>query len=179
MGVLRLRILPHRSARRFGVTRRRWLLATAATVIATAAVAGCGDDAPTPDTTVEVDVPAVYVAVIDHLVMGGDVPPKTLFIEPLAPTKVSLSDQAEIIQAFDENTSVRFVDEHEEAVDDEDPQPVRNDGVLVQVGQADAQPDYVSVTATRYVSLTDSETRCFTLAQTPNMPAVVLTSTAC
>lgn len=149
-----------RVARRRAV--RRWFVPVLAIL---ALVAACGDDGN--DDADDHDIPGVYIAVIRTLAPDkAAMMPKSVYVEPLPGTKLSLEDQAAVVKAFGEDTVVRFIDDREEAVDSKSPQaPVRRDGVLLQMNPAETTDNGLSIKATRYVALDDKRTACLELEE--------------
>jgi hypothetical protein len=113
------------------------------------------------------DIPGVYIAVIRALAPdGAAVMPKSVYVEALPGTKLSLEDQAAVVKAFGEDTVVRFIDDRKEAVDDKSPQAsVRRDGVLLQMNPAQTTEHGLSIKTTRYVARDDEHTACLELEQ--------------
>ncbi|CAB4836665.1 unannotated protein [freshwater metagenome] len=92
--------------------------------------------------------------------------PKSVYVEALPGTKLSLQDQAAIVKAFGEDTVVRFIDDRDEAVDTKTPgQPVRREGVLLQMNPAATTERGLSIKTTRYLTLDDKQTTCLELEE--------------
>jgi hypothetical protein len=123
----------------------------------------CGGD----DDADDHDIPAVYIAAIRTLAPDGAAAlPKSVYVEALPGTKLSLEDQAAVVKAFGEDTVVRFIDDRDEAVDSSSAQaPVRRDGVLLQMNPARATNNGLSIRVTRYVALDDEHTSCLDLEE--------------
>ena len=143
----------------------RWRRATVACVVLGVVVSACGgsdDDADDHDT------PGVYEAVIRSVAPGdAGTMPKIVFVETSPGTKLSLEDQAAVVKTFDDDTTVRFIDQRNEAVDDSQPQSrVRRDGVLLKMSPAQITDTGVSVKTTRYVTRDDQRTMCLELEET-------------
>jgi hypothetical protein len=156
-----------------GATRVAALALAASALLA--ACGGDGADAGTDDH----DVPEVYISVIRALAPSGAGMPKVVFIEALPGTKLSLEDQATVVQAFGDGTDIRFVDERAEAVDDKAPQArVRRDGVLLQMHPVEEHDRTLTVKATRYVSRDDDTTNCMVLEADEDGWAIT-SSTSC
>ena len=140
---------------------RRWRCGVAALAVCVVLAAACSGD----DDAGDRDVPGVYVAVIRSLAPGNTgAMPNLVYIEALPGTKLSLEDQAAVVKAFGDATTVRFVDDRTEAVEVDQPQArVRRDGVLLRMAPAETSGDGVSVKTTRYVARDDERTACLDL----------------
>ena len=127
-------------------------------------VGACGDGADDAD---DHDTPAVYIAAIRTLAPDGAAAmPKSVYVEALPGTKLSLQDQAAVVKAFGEDTVVGFIDDRDEAVDSSSARaPVRRDGVLLQMNPAKATNNGLSIRVTRYVALDDEHTSCLDLEE--------------
>ena len=142
--------------------RGRWrVLPVLVALVAVAVACGGDDDADDHDT------PAVYIAAIRTLAPDGAAAmPKSVYVEALPGTKLSLQDQAAVVKAFGKDTVVRFIDDRDEAVDSSSAQaPVRRDGVLLQMNPARATDRGLSIRVTRYVALDDEHTSCLDLEE--------------
>ena len=74
--------------------------------------------------------------------------------------------QAEVVGELDEDADVRFADASAEAVlEDEDDAPVRDDGVLVAVGELPPEGDPVDVEVEVYRSEVDWSKRVLTIGR--------------
>lgn len=123
----------------------------AAAFLLSATVAGCNGDSE----TVERDA-GIYAAVIDTVV--GDAPFADLddplavvvWVYPLADDVIDLEVQVEVLVLLEEYATIRFVDDFEEAVDEDAAgQPVLEAGVAVGLGPVPGEAP-VSVRAERY-----------------------------
>lgn len=135
--------------------------ATAGILFAALTITACGGNA---DDDPDRDDARLYTAVL-RAVAPGDATgmPKTIYVELAGDAELTIEDQALVVNAFRSPTTVRFVDERDEAIDDV-PQPhVRRDGVLVTLSSAKATDDGATVTATRYVNAADERTLCVDL----------------
>jgi hypothetical protein len=103
-------------------------------VICSTPLIGCGSTSPD-----EVRAAGAYTAVVRWLLtneMGDDPDPElALFLESLTADEIPLEVQVEMIGLLEEFENVRFIDEHEEAVDiDLVGFPVHDDGLLIALG---------------------------------------------
>lgn len=128
---------------------------------------------------------AVYAAIIEELVppppdAAPDAPIETdVFVWGGEDRTIPLDVQVGTVQALDGYTSIRFVDDRDEAVDVEQPgEPVRNEGVLITLGPVPPTGGDIEVAVTFE---TDSEPRSFdvhleggaagwTITQLPPLP---------
>ncbi len=140
---------------------RSWRRRVVALAVLVVLAAACGGD----DDAGDRDIPGVYVAVIRSLAPGNTgAMPNLVYIEALPGTKLSLEDQAAVVKAFGDATTVRFVDDRTEAFEVDQPQArVRRDGVLLRMAPAETSGDGVSVKTTRYVARDDERTACLDL----------------
>lgn len=83
----------------------------------------------------------VYTAVIAEVAAGLEVDPPgpesdpILFIESFTPDGIDLEVQVEIVAEFEDGYDIRFVDEREEAIEDDlTDRPVRPGGALLGLG---------------------------------------------
>lgn len=155
-------------------SRGRWrVLPVIVAVVALAAACSGGDD-----DADDHDIPGVYIAVIRALAPDGAATmPKSVYVEALPGTKLSLEDQAAVVKAFGEATVVRFIDDRDEAVDSRSPQsPVRRAGVLLQMNPAQVTDRGLSIRITRYVALDDEHTTCLDLEEQSQNWTVATTS---
>ena len=141
----------------------RRLVPVLVALVALAAACGGGGS----DDADDHDIPGVYIAVIRALAPNSStVMPKSVYVEALPGTKLSLQDQAAIVKAFGEDTVVRFIDDRNEAVDTKAPgQPVRREGVLLRMNPAAATERGLSIKTTRYLTLDDKQTTCLELEE--------------
>lgn len=142
-------------------------------VVIVALAVACGGGGADDDH----DIPGVYIAVIRALAPNSStVMPKSVYIEALPGTKLSLQDQAAIVQAFGEDTVVRFIDDRDEAVDPKSPgQPVRRDGVLLGMNPAVITERGLSIKTTRYVTVDNEKTTCLELEEQEHVWTVTST----
>ncbi|MDJ0768296.1 MAG: hypothetical protein QNJ12_05860 [Ilumatobacter sp.] len=115
--------------------------------LAMVGLVACGDTGPLSSGDA-VDA-ATYEAVIDRFMP----PPRSsgstqvVYVAGVGGATLSLDDQVKIIDSFEAEYDVRFVDDFDAAVDpDLDGAPPRDDGVLIGVGKiTDAPPHTVRV----------------------------------
>lgn len=110
------------------------LCGTLLAALCAAPLIGCGSTSPD-----EVRAAEAYTAVVRWLVVDelGDEPEPgvALFLESLTADEIPLEVQVEMIGLLEEFENVRFIDEHEEAVDIELAGfPVHDDGLLIGLG---------------------------------------------
>jgi hypothetical protein len=138
-----------------------------AVVLAALAVAGCGggmEDNGSRDAQ-------VYEATIrDVLAKQPTTDPKAplpiVYVVGVGEERIAASVQAAVTQALDEDADIRFADKREEAVlGDEDDAPVRDEGLLVAVGEVAPDRDPVDVQVEVYRSELDWSKRVLTIAR--------------
>ncbi len=126
--------------RRGGKPLRRSLM-----MCALVAISGCGG---TEDGTAPIGA-AGYAAVIDDFL--PPIPPDesrpVVYVARLGDEPFALADQVEMIAAVEEDYDLRFVDDIDAAVDDEDADaPPRDDGLLFGIGTiSNSRPHVVRV----------------------------------
>lgn len=137
-------------------------LTVAALVLLAAPVAllACGDDAPEIDATArEADA---WVQVLRTVGLAGAPPPAddealpVLFAMELDGGLVPPGVQVEVVNALKDEADVRFLDEREGAIADDEPgEPVKDDGVLVAVGPVPESGGQAEIDVERYRAAAD------------------------
>lgn len=118
--------------------RRRGRLAAAAAVLVTSGLSACSASRTEADDKIEA-VGAAYVAVLDRVLpelepVDDDSLP-VLFLWEFSEVPMSLDDQVVVIDEFDDDFNVQFVDQFDAAVDPDLPAiPPRADGLLIGLG---------------------------------------------
>jgi hypothetical protein len=149
------------------VTAKSWALACASTAVTVATLAGCGSSSDAEDSR-----PAdVYVATIQRVLAdespsnGTDELP-VVYVVPLGENAIDATVQAEVAGDLREAADVRFADERSEALDEDEPgQPVRDDGLLIAIGDVPERGNPVEVEVEIYRSEADSSSRLFTVSR--------------
>lgn len=138
--------------------------ATAGLFVAVLTMTACSG---TSDDDTERDDARVYTEVLRAVAPDAAATlPKVIYVELVDGAELTIEDQALVVNAFRAPTTVRFVDERAEAVDDSLAQPhVRRDGVLVTLGATATAGDATTVKATRYISAVDQRTVCVDLQE--------------
>jgi hypothetical protein len=112
------------------------------------AVAACGDS-----SAGTVDEAQIYAAVIRVVVPPEPTAEKVsqeIFIGS-GGEEIGLELQSDILQELHEYEHVRFVDSREEAVDEDPPKPVKNEGVYVEFVTVSANASAARANVLRYV----------------------------
>ncbi len=137
---------------------------------ATLVVSACGDDSSGQNTSSrESDV---YAAIL--ITVAADQPPADatpiLYVAPLANEKaIPLQVQVSVVDALASDATVRFVDDADQAIDQEvDGAPVLNDALLVRLGAVPPDGASVQVPAELYRSETDTSSVLYNVRETAN-----------
>lgn len=150
-----------------------------AVTLGSGVVAGCdgsGGEAASRDAQ-------VYVAAIREVLADEPAPedPDVLpivYVVGVGETAIPADVQAEVAVELDDDADIRFADRRSEAVlEDEDLVPVRDEGVLVAVGELQPETDPVTVTVEVYRSEDDWSKVVFTIARRSSHWAVTSSST--
>jgi hypothetical protein len=144
------------------VTAKWGVLAGASLTI----LAACGDS-----SEAEMSRPAqIFVATIQQVLAdenpaaGTDDLP-VVYVEPLGDEEIDATVQADTANELREVADVRFADERSEALDEDEPgMPVRDDGILVAIGDLPDEGDPVDVEVETYRSEDDLSTAVFSFA---------------
>jgi hypothetical protein len=153
-----------------------WVLAVAS--VAAVGAAGC-DGADDGDVSREGHV--LTAAVRDVLT---EQPPPTdpdelpvVFVVGVGEEDIAADVQAEVTRELDDDAVVRFADEREEAVEEDEPHvPVRDAGVLLVVGEVAVEGDPVELSVEVYRSDQDWSDRVLTIASGPSQWTVTSSS---
>jgi hypothetical protein len=127
-------------------------------------LAACGDG-----SQAELSRPAqIFVATIQEVLAeqnpaaGTDDLP-VVYVEPLSDEEIGATVQANTARELRDVADVRFADERSEALlEDEPGMPVRDDGILVAIGDVPDEGDPVDVEVETYRSEDDGSTALFT-----------------
>jgi len=127
-----------------------------ASVVALVILVACGSASPSSG---QARAAAVYSAVIEWVV--GPVAPDetpTVYVLPRDGHQLSLEVQTEVINALAPLAKLRFIDEQDEALVDDDEAPdgagpplVRDEGILLRLGPVPERGNRVRVDVDRYV----------------------------
>ena len=132
-------------------------------VVALAVVSGCGGD---DDGVGPVGADA-YTVVIDEFLppVPSDGSRPVVFVARLGEEPFALEDQVAMIAAVEESFDLRFVDDIDAAVDNEDSDaPTREDGLLLGIGTiSTAVPHVVRVEVYRAAGMVDAHTVTLTV----------------
>lgn len=126
----------------------------AAPLLVAAVLAGCSGPDGTTDEEEHRTI-GLYSAVLRWFV-AGTANEGTVFVTTAEEAELPLEVEVGIVQELDESGStVRFIDELEEAIDDSVPElAVRGDGLLIALGSVSGNdPDRAAVYAERYVEV--------------------------
>jgi hypothetical protein len=159
-----------------GVTSRLRAIPVAA--VAMLLASSCDDSS---DSEMSRSTP-VYVAVVDAALDQVATPPgdelPVVYVVPVGETAIDASVQADVADAFHERADVRFADERSEAiVEDEEELPVRDEGVLVAIGDIAESGEPIEVEVEVYRSVDDSSRWVLTLARRSSQWTVTASST--
>jgi len=105
-------------------------------------------------------VAAAYQVAVEWLVEEGGDPgaplPERVFIEAVGEDGIPLEVQAELVNELQDLMAVRFIDAREEAIELTEPgDPIREGGVLLGLGDVDADRSPVRLYADRYRDVHD------------------------
>ncbi len=160
------------------MTAKSWALGCASAAVTVVALGGCGASSDAEDFQ-----PAdVYVATIERVLAdetpgnGTDGLP-VVYVVPLGEHEIDATVQAEVASELHDVADVRFADERSEALDEDEPgQPVRDEGLLVAIGEVVEQRGPVEVEVEVYRSEGDSSSRVFTVSRRGSRWTVTSTS---
>jgi len=141
-------------------------------------LAACGDSSE-PELSREAQI---FVATIQEVLAeqnpaaGTDELP-VVYVEPLGDEDIGATVQADTARELRETADVRFADERSEALDEDEPgMPVRDDGILVAIGDIPEEGDPVDVEVETYRSEDDRSTAVFSFALRSSAWTVTSTS---
>jgi hypothetical protein len=157
------------------VTAKSWALGAAVTAVT---MAGCGTSSDAEDSRPD----DVYVATIQRVL--ADESPSTepdelpvVYVVPRGENKIEATVQAEVASELRHVADVRFADDRDEALDeDEQGKPVLDEGVLVAVGEVADRGNPVEVEVEIYHSEDDSSSLLFTVSRRSSQWTVTSTS---
>lgn len=112
----------------------------------------CGDSSPA--TASEAEIYAVVVRTLVPPENDEETVTRDVFVGR-EDDSVPLDVQAEVLQELSEYEHIRFVDERNEAIDDDPPMPVHNDGVYVEVRSLNQGSQTAYVRVLRYIDEND------------------------
>jgi hypothetical protein len=129
-------------------------------------LAACGDS-----SEAEMSRPAqIFVATIREVLAhenpaaGTDDLP-IVYVEPLGDEDIDATVQADTASELREVADVRFADERSEVLDEDEPgMPVRDDGILIAIGDIPEEGEPVEVEVETYRSEDDRSTALFSFA---------------
>jgi hypothetical protein len=125
---------------------------------------GCDDGSGASTATPEVAASGAFIAVIDWEVSeyepmvneDGDVELPVVYVAPAGGGTIDVGIQAAVVEATVETAIVRFADEAGEALDsDVEGEPVKDDGVLLIVGDMPEPSRTIELGVVRYQSVDD------------------------
>jgi hypothetical protein len=111
----------------------------------------------------------VYVATIRDVLREQPAPESedalpVVYVVGVGEKKIAAKVQAEVAAALDDDAEIRFADVRSEAVlEDQDGEPVRDEGVLLALGPVAPDKDPVRVAVEVYRSAADSSKRVVTV----------------
>jgi hypothetical protein len=142
--------------------RRRSLVAAWCAVALVVGATSCVDDEPSAGQDPTERLVEIYsVAVTEIAADAPTIPPdegeddekRNVFLRASAETEMTAEVQVGVVNELAEWANVRFIDDMEEAVDLEvDGAPVRDDGILIGLGEVSDGEVSAMLTADRYVS---------------------------
>jgi hypothetical protein len=157
------------------VTAKRWALACAALSAAVGSGCGASSDAEEPRPA------QIYVATIE-LALEGENPTAgtdklpVVYVVPLGETDIDATVQAAVASELHDVADVRFADKRSEAVQEDEPgMPVRDNGVLVGIGDVAEDGGPVDVQVEDYRSEDDWSKRVLTFVRRSSQWAVTST----
>ena len=129
----------------------RWLVVVS--VLALVALTGCGDDTDGGATPAQVDAQA-YVAAVSWFADRAPPPEDdellAVFLDGLV-DDLPIEVQVEVLDLLEDELDVRFIDDDEEAVEEElEGAPVRKEGLLLRLGPLVEREDGTEVDVERY-----------------------------
>jgi hypothetical protein len=133
--------------------------------------AACGDDDESPDSSSRDS--DVYTAILDTVAADEPVEDEEtpiLYVAPLGNEKpMPLDVQVSVVDATADVAVVRFVDEAEQAIDqDGDGEPVIDDAVLVSLGSVPPDGSSVHVPGELYRTAADTSAVEYEVSETPD-----------
>ncbi len=157
------------------MTAKSWALAVAVTAVT---MAGCGSSSDAEDARPE----EVIVATIERVL--ADESPSTepddlpvVYVVPLGENEIEATVQAEVAGELRHVADVRFADDRDQALDEDDPgKPVLDDGVLVAIGDVAERGNPVEVEVEIYHSEDDWSSLLFTVSRRSSHWTVTSTS---
>jgi hypothetical protein len=135
------------------------------------AAPACSDDDETPDSSSRDS--DVYTAILDNVAAEQPVEDEetpVVYVAPLGNEKpIPLDVQVSVVDATADIAVVRFVDEAEQAIDqDGDGEPVIDDGVLVSLGSVPPDGSSVNVPGELYRTAADTAVVEYEVSETAN-----------
>jgi hypothetical protein len=143
---------------------RRSLVAACCAVVAlvASAAASCVDDEPGAGQDPTQRLVEIYSVAVTEIAddaptaapeEGGEDKKRNVYLRASDETEITAEVQVGVVNDLDEWANVRFIDDMEEAVDLEaDGAPVRDDGILIGLGEVSEGEVSAMLTADRYVS---------------------------
>jgi hypothetical protein len=158
------------------VTAKRSALAVVVVAVALGSGCGASSDAEEPHPA------QIYVATIELVLdeenpaAGTDELP-VVYVVPLGQDDIDATVQADVASELRDVADVRFADARSEAVDEDEPgMPVRDDGVLVGIGDVPEDGGPVDVQVEAYRSEDDWSKRVLTFVRRSSRWAVSSTT---
>jgi hypothetical protein len=168
----------HRCRRRVTTSLRgvtaKWV-ALAGTLVT---IGGCGNGSEVElSRSAQIFVVTIQAVLAEQNPAAGTDDLPVVYVEPLGEDQIDAAVQADTAAELRETADVRFADERSEAVEEDEPgMPVRDDGILVAIGDVPEEGDPVDVEVETYRSEDDWSTRLFTFSLRPSGWTVTSTS---
>lgn len=157
------------------MTSRPWALAGAAVV-----TFGASCDDPTDDEMsreAQIYLATVSEVIAEQVPVSADDELPVVYVVSVGESDIDAPVQAEVAGELREQADVRFADERSEAVEeDEEGMPVRDEGMLVAIGEVPAEGQPIDVEVEVYRSAEDSSHFVLTLVPESSQWAVTSTS---
>ncbi len=163
-----------------GIARANgWLVISLA--VAAIAAAGCSDGSETTPKADEVVAADAFIAVVGWEVdeyepvvdENGDIELPVVYVAPAGGSTIDVGIQAAVVEATVDIAIVRFADDAAEALDtDVEGEPVKDDGVLLIVGDMPEPSRTIELQVVRYRTIEDDSTLTVEIAASTEGAAV-------
>jgi hypothetical protein len=130
-------------------------------------LAGCGDASEAKmSRPAQIFVATIREVLAHHNPAAGTDDLPVVYVEPLGDEDIDAAVQADTASELRDVADVRFADERSEALDEDEPgMPVRDDGILVAIGDLPEEGEPVDVEVEVYRSEDDRSTALFSFAR--------------